>query len=64
MSSREFVLFLTLLLACLIVTSVGQQAAVAPIPAAATAASPANVDQAFIDKQFGEEFSLIPISTP
>ena len=48
----------------MIVTAVGQQAAVAPIQAAANAASPANVDEAFIDKQFGEEFSLIPISTP
>jgi hypothetical protein len=64
MSSRDLVLFLALLLGCLLATAVAQQPAVSPIPAAATAASPANVDQAFIHKQFGEEFSLIPISTP
>jgi len=64
MSSRRFVLFLTLLLSCLIAAAVGQQPAVAPIQASVAAASPADVDQAFIHKQFGEEFSLIPISTP
>ncbi len=63
MSSRTFVFSFALLAGCLQATAaVGQQPASAPIRTAA--ASPANVDEAFIHKQFGEEFSLTPISTP
>ena len=64
MSSRMFGLSFTLLAGCFLATAVGQQPGVAPIHAPTSAASPANVDQAFIHKQFGEEFTLIPISTP
>ena len=38
--------------------------AAAPVPPAAAPAPPADVDEAFIHKQFGEEFSLVPNSTP
>ena len=35
-----------------------------PLQAPAASVSPAAVDQAFIHQQFGEEFSLVSISTP
>ena len=38
--------------------------AAAPVPPAAAPAPPADVDEAFIHNQFGEEFSLVPNSTP
>ena len=56
------------LLACLVATAAGQHTSSSlakPKPAEpAGHASGANVDDDFIHKQFGEEFTLIPISVP
>ena len=40
------------------------QMAVPQQPVTATAEQPSNVDEAFIHKQFGEDFALVPNSTP
>jgi len=64
MSSRNFVVLLILMSGCLLSLGLSQQQ-VMPAPTQTPAATAApNVDEAFIHKQFGEEFSLVAISTP
>jgi len=64
MSSRNFVVLLFLVSGCFLPLGLAQQQ-VMPAPTQAPAASAApNVDEAFIHKQFGEEFSLVATSTP
>jgi len=64
MSSRNFVVLLILMSGCLLSLGLSQQQ-VMPAPTQTPAATAApNVDEAFIHKQFGEEFSLVAISAP
>ena len=64
MSSRNFVVLLILMSGCFLSLGLSQQQ-VMPAPTQTPAATAApNVDEAFIHKQFGEEFSLVAISTP
>lgn len=62
MSSRQLILS-SLWVACLVLVAAGQQRPTSPTPAQGTAAA-VNVDETFIHQQFGEEFSLTPISAP
>lgn len=56
----------SVVLAALCVTGAAAQHNPSATPPASPAAGnePVNVDEAFIHKQFGEEFSLTPVSTP
>jgi len=64
MSSRNFVVLLILMSGCFLSLGLSQQQ-VMPAPTQTPAATAApNVDEAFIHKQFGEEFSLVAISAP
>ena len=64
MSSRNFVVLLFLVSGCFLPLGLSQQQ-VMPAPTQTPAATAApNVDEAFIHKQFGEEFSLVPTSSP
>jgi len=64
MSSRNFVVLFILMSGCFLPLGLSQQQVVpAPTQTPAATAAP-NVDEAFIHKQFGEEFSLVAISTP
>ena len=64
MSSRNFVVLLFLVSGCFLPLGLSQQQ-VMPAPTQTPAATAApNVDEAFIHKQFGEEFSLVAISAP
>ena len=67
MPYQKLALSSVLFVAALALPLAAQQLApgVAPQPTPAAApAPPADVDEAFIHKQFGEEFSLVPNSTP
>lgn len=66
MSFQKFVLRSSLLVAVLALPIAAQQSTsvLTPPPSAPAAEQPANVDEAFIHKQFGEDFSLVPNSAP
>jgi hypothetical protein len=69
MSSQRFICFAAMLLVGLRVISVAQQPSVLPVPVeqatAPSSSGPAlSVDNKFIHKQFGEEFTLLSISIP
>jgi len=69
MSYPRFIYLAALLVTSLLVSAVAQQPSVLPIPAEHATAQPSggpavNVDNDFIHKQFGEEFTLLSISTP
>jgi hypothetical protein len=67
MSCRSSVFLFVGFAGCFLACAAAQQTASSPPPAqpsAAAGASLVTVDEAFIHRQFGEEFSLLPISTP
>jgi hypothetical protein len=65
MSYPRFVLVLVILAAFLVAGATAQQSVPAAPETPAPAAAPAvTVDEGFVHKQFGEEFSLLPTSTP
>jgi hypothetical protein len=68
MSSFRIVLASVMLVAlCFTGAAAQHNSSATPVnmsPASSTHNEPVNVDEAFIQKQFGEEFSLTPISTP
>lgn len=67
MSCRRSVFLFVVFAGCFLACAAAQQTASSPPPAqpsAAAGASLVTVDEAFIHRQFGEEFSLLPISTP
>jgi hypothetical protein len=70
MSYLRFACFSVVLAGCFVATAAAQQAAASPVPVPkaipqpAADAPPVSVDNDFIHKQFGEEFALLPNSTP
>ena len=67
MSCRRSVFLFVVFAGCFPACAAAQQTASSPPPAQPSAAAGASlviVDEAFIHKQFGAEFSLLPISTP
>ncbi|HZE28020.1 MAG TPA: hypothetical protein VE083_11560 [Terriglobales bacterium] len=69
MSHQRFTWLSAVLVVGLRIPAAAQQPAASPIPsqpstAQPAAARPVSVDNDFIHKQFGEEFTLVPISTP
>jgi hypothetical protein len=65
MSSRTLLALFILLSACFIPLALTQQPITpAPKEPPASKAAPVAVDEAFIHRQFGEEFSLTSVSTP
>ena len=69
MSYLRFVCFSVLLAGCLLATAAAQQPAASPVPVPksvpqAADAPAVSVDDDFIHKQFGEEFTLLPNSVP
>lgn len=69
MSYPRFIYLAALLVTSLLVSAVAQQPSVLPTPVEHAIAQPSggtavNVDNDFVHKQFGEEFTLIAISTP
>jgi hypothetical protein len=69
MSYLRFTCFSVVLAGCFLATAAAQQPAASPVPVPKSVppsadASPVSVDNDFIHKQFGEEFALLPNSTP
>jgi hypothetical protein len=69
MSYLRFTWFALVLAACFLATAAAQQPAVSPVPVPksvpqAADAPAVSVDDVFIHKQFGEEFTLLPNSVP
>jgi hypothetical protein len=65
----RFTCFALVLAGCFLATAAAQQPASSPVPVPksvpqAADAPAVSVDDDFIHKQFGEEFTLLPISTP
>lgn len=69
MSYLRFAYFSLVFAGCVLATAAAQQPAVSPVPVPkaipqAADAPAVSVDNDFIHKQFGEEFALLPNSTP
>jgi hypothetical protein len=69
MSYLRFACFPVALVGCFVATAAAQQPAASPVPVPkaipqAADAPSVSVDNDFIHKQFGEEFALLPNSTP
>jgi len=69
MSYLRFVCFSVVLAGYVLATAAAQQPAASPVPGAKSVPQPADapavsVDDDFIHKQFGEEFTLLPNSVP
>jgi hypothetical protein len=69
MSCLRFTCFSVVLAGCFLTPVAAQQPAVSPVPVPKSIpqtadAPPVSVDNDFIHKQFGEEFALLPNSTP
>jgi hypothetical protein len=67
MSYLRFAVLSVILTGCLLASAAAQQPGMVPAPmeqSAAVSAPAMSVDESFIHKQFGEEFSLTPVSTP
>src|ERR1700693_4546542 len=67
MSYLRFAVLSVILTGCLLASAAAQQPGMVPAPmqqSAAVSAPALSGDENFIHKQFGEEFSLTPVSTP
>jgi hypothetical protein len=65
MSYRHLPVLAVVFAGCSLLPAAAQQATPAPVqPPALVNAAAGTVDEAFLRKQFGEEFALTPISTP